>query len=235
MNVLVTRPDERGQELVEMLSASHIFAIHQPLFSLEAGNELAQLPSVMARLNSGDYVFAVSKQAVDFATKVLADTGFHYRSDLHYLAVGKRSAAYFSSNAEQPVCYPILSENSEGILALPEMQELTNKNLLILRADSGRDLIAEVATLRGAKVQYLECYRRHYFSEDIPEKLSLSKRAGIDTIIVTSGDILTTLYEKVAEDDREWLLQTRLIVVSQRIAELASQFGWQQGDRKSVV
>ena len=37
MNVLITRPDHRGQELVELLNQHQIFAIHQPLFTIEAG------------------------------------------------------------------------------------------------------------------------------------------------------------------------------------------------------
>ncbi|EFX92115.1 uroporphyrinogen-III synthase [Actinobacillus ureae ATCC 25976] len=228
MNVLITRPDHRGQELVDMLNQHQIFAIHQPLFTIEAGTELPQLPSVMARLNAGDYVFAVSKQAIDFASATLEQTGFHYRADLNYFAVGQQSAQYFSSRSEQPVRYPIVSENSDGLLLLDEMQDLNGKNLLILRAETGRDLLAETAVSRGAEVQYLECYRRKYVEENIVEKISLCKRVGVDTIVVTSGDILTTLYEQTAEEDRGWLSECRLIVVSQRIANMAYKLGWEQ-------
>ncbi|WGE89722.1 uroporphyrinogen-III synthase [Actinobacillus arthritidis] len=228
MNVLITRPDHRGQELLEMLTQHQIFAIHQPLFTLEAGAELPLLPSVMARLNSGDYVFAVSKQAIDFVSDTLEQTGFHYRSDLKYFAVGKQSAQYFSSRSEQPVHYPIISENSEGLLLLDEMQDLSGKNLLILRAETGRDLLAETAISRGADVQCLECYRRKYVEENLAEKMSLCKRAGVDTIVVTSGEILKTLYEQTAEDDRAWLVECNLIVVSTRIASMAYQLGWHQ-------
>ena len=35
MAVLVTRPDERGRQLVEMLSQSGVAALHLPLFTLE--------------------------------------------------------------------------------------------------------------------------------------------------------------------------------------------------------
>lgn len=226
MNVLITRPDHRGQELVELLNQHQIFAIHQPLFTIEAGAELPQLPSVMSRLNAGDYVFAVSKHAIDFASETLIQTGFHYRTDLKYFAVGRHSAAYFSAKTENPTYYPISSENSEGLLELPEMQILDGKNILILRAEKGRDFFAEQASLRGANIQYLECYRRQYLADSITEKMSLCKRAGIDSIIVTSTDILSTLYEQTAEDDRQWLIECRLIVVSTRIAQLAYKLGW---------
>ncbi|HGO5814488.1 TPA: uroporphyrinogen-III synthase [Mannheimia haemolytica] len=226
MNVLVTRPDSRGQELADVLNEQQIFAIHQPLFTIEAGKELPQLPSVISRLKSGDYVFVVSPNAVDYAAKTLVDTGFHFRSDLKYFAVGQRTAKYFTEKAEQAVIYPIESENSEGVLALPDMQNLTDKTILILRADSGRELLAEKAILRGATIQYLECYRREPISDDIPEKLSLCKRLGVDTIVITSSEILRTLYEQTHENCRDWLFDCRLVVVSERIAKIAEKMGW---------
>ncbi|VEI44764.1 uroporphyrinogen-III synthase [Actinobacillus equuli] len=116
------------------------------------------------------------------------------------------------------------------MLLLDEMQDLSGKNLLILRAETGRDLLAEIAISRGAEVQYLECYRRKYVEENIAEKISLCKRVGVDTIVVTSGDILTTLYEQTAEEDRVWLSECRLIVVSQRIAKMAYKLGWEQNN-----
>lgn len=71
MAVLVTRPDERGRQLVEMLSQSGVAALHLPLFTLEEGYELVNLPTRLNQLNAGDYVFLVSKSAVDFADKIL--------------------------------------------------------------------------------------------------------------------------------------------------------------------
>ena len=221
----MTRPDQRGQQLVELLAEKQIFALHQPLFSVATGRDLPQLPSAMARLNRDDYVFAVSKNAVDFAKETLRETGFHWRSDLHYFAVGQGTAQYFCAQIEQKVIYPIESENSEGLLELPQMQDLSDKNVLILRADSGRELFPEQAQLRGAQVQILECYQR-IIASDLPEQISLAKRIGIDVIVITSGEILLTLFEQTAESERDWLFECRLVVVGQRIAKLAIKLGW---------
>ena len=97
MAVLVTRPDERGQQLVEMLAKAGIVAIHLPLFTIEAGAELNELPNKFAKLKADDYVFIVSKSAVDFADKALKDTGFAWRDDLHYFTVGQGTAQYFAA------------------------------------------------------------------------------------------------------------------------------------------
>ena len=134
MAVLVTRPDERGRQLVEMLSQSGVAALHLPLFTLEEGYELVNLPTRLNQLNAGDYVFLVSKSAVDFADKILKKTNNIWRKDLHFFTVGERTAQYFSCQSERNVRYPIRSESSEGLLELPEMQFLQGKEILILRA-----------------------------------------------------------------------------------------------------
>lgn len=226
MNVLVTRPDERGEQLVQWLAERQIFAIHQPILRIEAGKELPQLPSILSRLNAGDFVFAVSKNAVDFSVKALKETGFKWRSDLRYLAVGQGTANYFCSQSEQPVCYPTDSENSEGLLNLSELQELNGKQIVILRANAGREHFREQAKLRGAVVEPVECYQRLLWADNLPEKLSLAKRSGIDTLIVTSGEILKTLIEQTQEEDRSWLFSCRIIVVGKRVASIAQQAGW---------
>ncbi len=226
MSILITRPDEHGKELLNLLSEQHIFAIHQPLFQIEAGRELPMLPSIFSQLNAGDYVFAVSKNAIAFASDVMLQTGFKFRADLKYFAVGQKSAAYFSAKTEQAVKYPIHSENSEGVLDLPEMQDLTGKNLVILRAESGRELLTQEATKRGATVRQIECYRRELVDANLNEKMSIAKRAGITTIVVTSGEILATLTEQTAAEDKEWLMGCRLLVLGDRIAKQAKQYGW---------
>lgn len=228
MNVLITRPDQRGQELVELLVEQGIFAIHQPLYRFEAGRDLVQLPSVLSQLNAGDYIFAVSQNALNFACDTLAQVGFVWRADLRYFAVGRSSAAHFSAQAEQAVYYPLGEETSEGLLEMPQMQAVQGKNIVVLRAESGRDYFPEQVALRGANVQCLECYQRIPISENIAEQISLCKRAGIDTIVATSADILQSLVEYTQESEQQWLKSCRLLVVSRRIATLARKLGWAQ-------
>ena len=136
MAVLVTRPDERGKALVDQLNQAGVVALHLPLLSIEAGAELAQLPTKLNQLKSGDYVFLVSKSAVDFADKTLKDIGFSWRQDLQYFTVGHRTAQHFSCQTECTVRYPITSENTEGVLNLPQMAELTGERIQILVCSS---------------------------------------------------------------------------------------------------
>ncbi|OOF43366.1 uroporphyrinogen-III synthase [Rodentibacter trehalosifermentans] len=227
MAVLVTRPDERGKQLVDLLNQSGIVALHLPLFTFESGYDLENLPKKLNQLNRGDYVFLVSKSAVDFSVKTLKETGFYWREDLQYFTVGQRTAQYFSCQSGQVVRYPISQENSEALLALPQMQQLNGKQVLILRGNGGREYFAEQAKQRGANIDILECYRREPILYNKEEQTGFFKRAGVDTLIVTSLEILQTLIEFVPENEQHWLKHCHLVTVGSRLANAAKQLGWQ--------
>ncbi|AKU62385.1 uroporphyrinogen-III synthase [Aggregatibacter aphrophilus] len=227
MAVLVTRPDERGQQLVDMLAKAGVVAIHLPLFNIEAGAELNGLPNKFAQLKVGDYVFAVSKSAVDFADKALKNTGFVWRDDLQYFTVGQGTAQHFAMTTTLAVHYPTTQENSEGVLQLAAMQNLQGKTILILRGNGGRELLSEQAQQRGANVEIVECYRRESIVYNSTEQTSLCKRAGVQTIVATSAEILTQLVDFVPQNEHNWLKSCQLITVSERISHLAQALGWQ--------
>ena len=227
MAVLVTRPDERGQQLVDMLAKAGVVAIHLPLFNIEAGAELNGLPNKFTQLKVGDYVFAVSKSAVDFADKALKNTGFVWRDDLQYFTVGQGTAQHFAMITTLAVHYPTTQENSEGVLQLAAMQNLQGKTILILRGNGGRELLSEQAQQRGANVEIVECYRRESIVYNSTEQTSLCKRAGVQTIVATSAEILTQLVDFVPQNEHNWLKSCQLITVSERISHLAQALGWQ--------
>lgn len=230
MNVLIMRPSPKGEELVAMLQQHNIAAIHLPLFTLTSGKDLSHLPNILSQLTVGDYVFAVSKHATDFSTQTLKQVGFPWRADLHYFAIGQHTASHFSAQSEQSTYYPISSETSEGLLALPQLQSqsISHKHFVILRAESGRELISEQLQQRGATVITLECYQRTMITYDFPSEINLCKRFNINTIVITSSDILLTFFENTPENEKSWLFSCQLVVVSQRIALLSYQLGWQK-------
>ena len=46
--------------------------------------------------------------------------------------------------------------------------------------------------------------------------------------MITSGQILATLVEQTAVDDQSWLFECQVVVVGERIATLAKQYGWER-------
>lgn len=230
MAVLVTRPAQLGIELVENLNKAGVAAIHFPFFSIEPDEQLNKLPHKLAQLKAGDYVVAVSKYAVQYADQTLTAIGAKWREDLNYFAVGQGTAERFCVASQRAITYPFAQQNSEGLLALTAMNpaQLADKRLLLLRGNEGRELFPEQVQQRKAQLQILCCYQRQAIEYDAVEHTSIWKRAGINHILVTSADIFHCLLKFVPETEHCWLKSCTLITISERIAQLARQQGWQQ-------
>ena len=226
MSILVTRPCPEGQQLVERLRLTGRHAWHLPLIDFLPGRQLPEFCSFLATLNCGDRVIAVSARALAYAGPYLQAANKSWPTDVHYFAIGKNSALALHRYCQQQVEFP---ENSfsEQLLDMPLLENIAGQRCVILRGNSGRELLGETLQSRGADVTYFECYQRVAINYHGAEQAFRWRQKGISTIIVTSGEMLNLLYELIPALDRnEWLLHCRLVVVSERLATLATDFGW---------
>ncbi|WP_412841263.1 uroporphyrinogen-III synthase, partial [Aeromonas dhakensis] len=123
-----------------------------PLLETVAGGELQRLPELLPQ---ADIVIAVSMHAVNFTHHFLLQTGQTW-PNIDYFAVGQASADAFSAVGITAACPE--DPRSEGLLALPGLQQVNGKRVLILRGNGGRDLIARTLASRGALVHYCAAY-----------------------------------------------------------------------------
>lgn len=227
MTILVTRPSPAGEALVNRLRAMGRVAFHSPLIDFAPGNQLASLPNLLSSLNQQDLVFVLSQHAVSYADRILRQSATNWPDTVNYFAIGRTTGLIFHRVSSLPVLYPQDGETSEMLLNLPALQRIQGKKALILRGNGGRELLAETLTERGVHVTYCECYQRSPVFYDGSEQSALWQRAGIDTLVVTSGEMLQQLYQLVPDYYRHsWLLHCNLVVVSERLAALARQLGW---------
>lgn len=114
------------------------------------------------------------------------------------------------------------------MLQLPELQNIAGKRALILRGNGGRELIGDTLTARGAEVTFCECYQRCAIHYDGAEEAMRWQSREVTMVVVTSGEMLQQLWSLIPQWYREhWLLHCRLLVVSERLAKLARELGWQ--------
>ncbi len=227
MTILVTRPSPFGEQLVSRLRTLGRVAYHSPLIDFAPGNGLAVLPNLLSSLSQQDLVFILSQHAVKYADRALQQSHQSWPANVHYYAIGRTTGLLFHRMSRLPVVYPHDGETSETLLQLPELQNIAGRKALILRGNGGRELLAETLRQRGVEVIYCECYQRSPILYDGSEQSSSWQRAGISTLVVTSGEMLQLLYALVPEYYRNsWLLDCSLVVVSERLATLARQLGW---------
>jgi len=228
MSILVTRPSPAGEELVSRLRALGQVAWSFPLIEFTPGRELVSLPKRLAALTADDMVFALSQQAVTFAHAHLQQAGMRFPSLPRYFAIGRSTALALHTVSGLDVRYPLDRETSEVLLQLPELQSVQGKHALILRGNGGREMLAETLRARGAKVEFCECYQRSAKFYDGAEEAMRWHTRGVTTLVVTSGEMMQQLFSLIPPWYREnWLLRCRLLVVSERLAHLARELGWQ--------
>ena len=203
MSILVTRPSPAGEELVSRLRTLGQVAWHFPLIEFSPGQQLPQLADQLAALGESDLLFALSQHAVAFAQSQLHQQDRKWPRLPDYFAIGRTTALALHTVSGQKILYPQDREISEVLLQLPELQNIAGKRALILRGNGGRELIGDTLTARGAEVTFCE-------------------------VVVTSGEMLQQLWSLIPQWYREhWLLHCRLLVVSERLAKLARELGWQ--------
>ena len=227
MNILVTRPSPAGEELVSRLRAQGKVAWSLPLIEFSPGRELSMLPDLLASLSQDDLLFALSQHAVWHAAAALRQHHIVWPR-VQAFAIGRTTALALHTASGLSVNYPRDREISEVLLQLPELQNVAGKRAILLRGNGGRELIGETLAKRGAKVTFCECYQRSAKHYDGAEEAMRWQSRGVTTVVVTSGEMLQQLWSLIPQWYREhWLLRCRLLVVSERLAHLARELGWQ--------
>ena len=226
MMPLVVRPEPQASSLTQALLEAGHQPVTSPLLSFVPGTELDQLPRLLTPLSSEDYVIAVSVQAVNFTHNALQHQGLSW-PNAHYIAVGEATGNAFAGVGVLEVAVPD-DPRSEGIIALPGLEELTGRKVVILRGDGGRHMIAPTLTTRGAKVDYCEVYRRQYTNDPEGKLVNSWQRQGVDSIIITSGGLLSHIAHLAQASAKDWLLSRLLIVPSIRVVEEAKELGFTQ-------
>jgi uroporphyrinogen-III synthase len=158
---------------------------------------------------------------------MLKRNNLSWPTQLSYYAIGRTTALALHTASCLHVTYPPMGETSEMLLSLPDLQNVSGKKALLLRGNGGRELLGQSLAERGASVTFCECYQRSPVYYNGSEQSADWQRAGVDILVITSGEMLQQIYTLVPDYYRSsWLLRCRLIVVSDRIATLAAQMGW---------
>ena len=228
MSILVTRPSPAGEQLVSRLRTLGQVAWSFPLIEFSPGRELSALADRINTLQEGDLLFALSQHAVEFAHAQLQQQSLSWTTAPRYFAIGRSTALALHTVSGADVRYPLDREISEVLLQLSELQTIAGKRALILRGNGGRELLGETLRERGADVTFVECYQRCAKHYDGAEEAMRWHARGINTLVVTSGEMLQQLWSLIPHWYREnWLLRCRLLVVSERLANQARELGWQ--------
>lgn len=142
-------------------------------------------------------------------------------------AVGEATARALRGAGCRVDLLPAGRQDSEGLLQLPQLQDIKGQRVLIVRGEGGRELLAESLVQRGARVDYLEVYRRTCPQVDTQQLVEKWDQR-VQLALVTSSALLDNLCRMLGTDGTVKLKQTPLVVVSERTLAEARQRGFQR-------
>lgn len=216
--VLVTRPTHQAGALVQAIRAAGGEAVEFPALAIEAVPQAA-LAGALAEVAAADIVVFISPNAAHFGLAAIGTLA----AGAAVFAVGPGTARAL---AEHGVTATVPEgHDSEALLALPALQQVAGRRVVIVRGEGGRPLLADTLAARGAKVTYLECYRRRLPKADAQALRARWQAGGVDAVTVTSAEALENLATLLGEAGRPLLCATPLFVPHEKIAAAARRFG----------
>ncbi len=147
------------------------------------------------------------------------------RQDQRWFAVGSGTAAALRRAGVIAVEAPSRMD-SEGLLALPGLQDLSGVELGFISAPGGRGVLVPALRARGAQVLRVNVYERVAITPSpraLKQLLALTAPA---VIALSSGEALETILDALPAPARERLMQSRVVAASERLAGLARQLGF---------
>ena len=225
VGVLITRPREQAAALCDLIAHAGGQALVFPALEIADVVDTAALYALIARLHEFDIAIFISPNAVHKALNLIRARR-EWPTHLKVAAVGRGSARELSKAGIPVDIVPTQRYDSEALLELPALHEVSGRRIVILRGEGGREMLAQTLIARGAAVEYAECYRRLPPTGDVGDLLRRWARGDIDAVVVTSNEALRNLFDVVGQVGRQWLRATQLIVVSERQAQLAQELGF---------
>lgn len=222
LSIVVTRPRDQAVQLARSIEQAGGTPLLFPLLDITEVQDTRELHGQISRLVQFDLAIFISPNAVHYGIAAIRAAG-NLPSQLKIATVGQGSAKALRDMGIASVIVPTERFDSEGLLALPELQDVNGKRVIIFRGDGGRELLGNTLRARGATVEYAACYQRSKPQQDAGALMN----AAPDAITVTSSEALGYLWQMLDENAKNQLRATTLFVPHSRIAELATQQGWQ--------
>lgn len=219
--ILVTRAAHQAAGLSGLIESHGGRAIGFPALAIVPSREPAA-QELLAQ--SWQLAIFISPNAVRHAADLLSGGELHVG---HIAAVGEATARALDDVGLSADLMPEGRFDSEGLLALPALQEMEGRRVLIVRGEGGRPLLGDSLRARGAKVGYAEVYRRERPATD-PTRLLACWQSEVDMVTATSVEVLENLLAMFGTSGRPLLKETPLLVISERMAARAQDLGFAQ-------
>lgn len=223
VTVVITRPAGTAGPLARRVRKLGGIPVSVPGLSLRATEDAFNVDEALRRALDGDVLVFTSPAAVRFAADVLP-----LATRATVIAVGRGTARALKTASVPDVRFPETSQNSEGVLSLPELAAVTGKRVALVGAPGGRGVIREQLALRGAVLEDIHVYHRvapRIDRRHIDPLLKLSRRSAV---LLSSAEALDHLRRALIAPAWRKLVQAVAVVSSERLRDIALEAGFER-------
>ena len=217
LGVVLTRPQAAAEALAAALAREGARGFVFPALALEEPVPSPRLDDALARLPECTLAIFISANAVERGLAVARRRGA-WPEHTRVAAVGDATAQALRNSGFAAVISPRERHDSEALLALPELRAVKGENIIVFRGEGGREHLREVLEARGARVDYVECYRRVRPRIDPAPLLQAWARGEVHAVSALSAETLENFLAMVGEEGLARAAECTLVVPHAAIA-----------------
>jgi uroporphyrinogen-III synthase len=214
IGVVVTRPQRQAAGLAQKLDAVGAMPLIWPAIVILPPHDDAPLKQVHATLASYDFAIFVSANAVEYGVP----DPRRWPASLRAFAPGPGTAEALAGVGIVDARIPASTFDTEGLLALPELQDVGGRRVLIFRGQGGRELLGDTLMQRGARVDYVSCYRRAAPQADARGLVEALANGRAHALTLTSAEGADNLLTAIGADGAALLARIPAFVPHPHIA-----------------
>lgn len=226
--ILVTRPAAQADALATLITEHGGEAILFPLIEISAADDPAPLHQAIAQFDAYCLAVFISPNAALYSVPQILATR-SWPPELQAAGVGPGTATQLAALGITPVIVPESRFDSAGLLERDVFQSerVSGQRVLILRGNGGREELADTLRQRGAQVDAITVYRR---SPPANGQALWTQRCtpAPDALTISSSEALRNLVAMLDAPTLAAIRTLPVFVPHPRIAEVATELGWQQ-------
>jgi len=227
-HVLVTRPAHQAENLSRLIEEWGGVAFRFPTLAIVPLDNSCTIQNTLAHLDKYQWLVFISANAVTMHSYYSDGVKIEQFKSVRIAAIGKATALALAQAGLPVDLVPESGYNTEALLAMPQMQQMKGQSCLIIRGEGGREELATTLRSRGATVEYLDVYKRIIPALDSSQVSLLLAHDKLDVITATSGDALQNLLIMLEEKNHQQLFEVPLVVISNRIRQIAADMGFKR-------
>lgn len=196
LGIVLTRPRSQSLALAGALEAEGARVLCCPSLEIVPVAPEGASAVALASLPAAKLAIFVSANAVAHGLAAARRLG-PWPASVAVAAVGEATAGALRAAGIPEVIAPSGRADSEALLALPRLQAVGGTPIIIFRGVGGREHLRSVLESRGARVAYVECYRRERPATDPAEARSAIERGEIHAVHAMSAESVENFGEIV--------------------------------------